>query len=212
MIERLRLDHIVYAVPDLAAGIATFEESLGVAPTFGGRHTGMGTHNAILPFRGETYLELIASDPDAPDPSGPRPFGLDHLEGTRLVTWAVRSRGIDADVVLSKANGYDPGFVIPVSREEPGGTVLSWKLTLRAEPRGDGLVPFVIDWGDARHPTRAAGAEAQCDLTGFSAQHPDPDSIRADLDALGCALEIADAPTPGFRAEITGPAGSLTLT
>ncbi|MGY8804381.1 MAG: VOC family protein, partial [bacterium] len=62
--ERLRLDHLVYAVPDLTAAIASFDSALGVSPAYGGRHTGMGTHNAILPFRGDTYLELIARDPD----------------------------------------------------------------------------------------------------------------------------------------------------
>ena len=203
----------MYAVPDLAEAIRSFENALGVAPSFGGRHTGVGTHNAILPFCDDIYLELIAIDPEADVPSIPRPFGLDILVAPSLVTWAVRSRAIEADFELSKANGYDPGIVVPMTREEPDGTLLSWKLTLQTRPRGDGLVPFVIDWGSSRHPTHAAAdSGASCELESFSAQHPDPGSIRDDLEALGCALEVEEAATPGLRAKLTGPNGSLTLT
>ena len=210
--ERLRLDHLVYAVPDLTAAIASFDSALGVSPAYGGRHTGMGTHNAILPFRGDTYLELIARDPDGTAPEHPRPFGLDTLEAPRLVTWAARSRAIEADVELARAIGFDPGVVLAMSREEPDGTVLNWKLTLNPTPRGDGLVPFVIDWGDARHPTQAASnAEDVCELKSFSAEHPAPSSITADLDALGCALQIKEANEPKLRAVLTGPNGSLSL-
>jgi hypothetical protein len=74
------------------------------------------------------------------------------------------------------------------------------------------LVPFVIDWGDARHPTQApSNAEDVCELKSFSAEHPAPSSITADLDALGCALQIKEANEPKLRAVLTGPNGSLSL-
>ena len=158
--EQLKLDHLVYAVPDLEKAIESFSHQLGCAPVFGGRHEGLGTHNAILPLEGLTYLELMAADPTLPDPDLARPFGLDLLQGPRLVTWAVRSRDIEADTKLARERGYDPGIAIEMSRKEPSGETLNWKLSLSREPLGDGLVPFVIDWGSTRHPSSVSPADS----------------------------------------------------
>jgi hypothetical protein len=210
----VRLDHLVYAVPNLARAIETFERSLGTAPVAGGRHAGMGTHNAILPLGDLSYVELIAADPDAEDPGRPRPFGLDALEGPRLVTWAVRSNDIEATVLRAKERGYDPGVVFEMSRARPEGDTLRWKLSLRAEPVGDGLVPFVIDWGDSEHPARAEGGTAPCTLESFRAHHPSAGPIRQALDALGARLEVlenAPGTRPQLEATLIGPAGRLEL-
>lgn len=199
-------------MPDLSKARQSFERATGVSAAFGGRHAGMGTHNAIVPLGGETYVELIAPDPDAANPGAPRPFGLDDLDAPRLVTWAVRSRAIEADVELARANGFDPGIVLAMTREEPDGHVLRWRLTLRSEPACGGLIPFVIDWGNARHPTASvADGEHRGELTRFTGQHPDPAAVREDLTALGCALEVERASRPGLRAVIAGPGGSITL-
>ncbi|MBW2290742.1 MAG: VOC family protein [Deltaproteobacteria bacterium] len=212
MTEHLKLDHIVYAVPDLEGAIDEFTRRLGSAPAFGGRHEGLGTHNAILPLAGETYVELIAADPGLPAPNQQRPFGLDSLQGPRLVTWAVRSRNIEADATRARERGYDPGIVFEMSRKEPDGEVLRWKLSLRAKPLGDGLVPFVIDWGSATHPAAASAADSvRCTLGNLSAQHPDPQAVRGALDALGVELSVDEAPTANLCARLTGPAGSLEL-
>ena len=229
MTRRLTLDHLVYAVPDLAEAIGHFEKRLGLTPLPGGRHEGLGTRNAILPFQGETYLELIASDPDGPDPKQPRPFGLDTLNEPRLVTWAVRSRSIEADVELARKHGFDPGIVLAMTRREPDGEILQWQLSLRQKPFGDGLVPFVIDWGKSRHPAAVTGlgshdqndeepdprAKARPapggELSDFSATHPDPASIQAALDALGVVLDVQPGTIARLNARLTGPAGSLEL-
>ena len=212
MTRRLEADHLVYAVPNLANAIDEFEQRLGLAPSFGGRHEGLGTHNAILPFEGETYLELIASDPDRPAPKQPRPFGLDASYRPRLVTWAVRSRTIESDVAGANERGFDPGIVFEMSRNEPSGDVLRWKLSLRSEPFGDGLIPFLIDWGTTPHPSNTpAGEASRCALSSFSARHPNPTMIRAALEALNVDLEVGLAVKAGLRARITGPRGSLEL-
>ncbi len=83
------LDHLVYAVPDLAAGVAAMTALLGVAPSPGGPHPGLGTRNFLVSLGESCYLEIIGPDPEQPQPSRPRPFGLDRLAGGRLVSWAI---------------------------------------------------------------------------------------------------------------------------
>jgi hypothetical protein len=212
----LPLDHLVVGVPDLSSAIDEFRAQLGVAPRFGGRHEGLGTHNAILPLAGSRYVELIGADPRSERTSEhPRPFGLDHLRTTRLVTWAVRSHAIESDLEAARRQGYDPGRLLSLSRQEPDGELLRWKLSLRPEPFGDGLVPFVIDWGETRHPSEAAeseaGESAQCELHGFSGHHPDPVTLAKALTALGVELPLNIDPIPSLMAEIRGPSGSIRL-
>jgi hypothetical protein len=209
---RLTLDHLVYGVPDLAGAMDEFDRRLGLAPQLGGRHEGLGTHNAILPLEGEKYVELIAIDPDAPAPKQERPFGLDSLDGPRLITWAVRSRSIEADVENARERGFDPGAIIDMSRCSPAGERLEWKLTIRAKPFGDGLLPFVIDWGSTPHPAASdRGDQNDLRLTEFSATHPHPESIGDALAALGADLEVEVGPQPCLSALITGPEGDILL-
>ncbi|MFT5441041.1 MAG: hypothetical protein ACI8W3_000081 [Myxococcota bacterium] len=213
--DQLELDHLVYFVPSLAEAIVEFQNCLGVAPHEGGRHEGMGTHNAILPLAGTKYVELIAKDPTAPTPNQPRPFGLDALTAPRLITWAARTSDIDAATARSRNAGYDPGIILPMSRKEPGGAELRWKLSLPTSPEsmiGDGLVPFIIDWGNTPHPAHAtSNGEPQCELVSFAGCHIKPDPVVVALAALGAELKVASGTAPGLRAELRGPAGSLVL-
>ncbi|MDP6978893.1 MAG: VOC family protein [Myxococcota bacterium] len=211
MSDPLPLDHLVYAVPDLEEAIAHFEKRLGVRAWFGGRHEGFGSHNAILPMRDTSYVELIALDPANPEPAQPPPFGLAELREAKLVTWAVRSTDLAADTAASKERGYDPGLLFPASRTQPDGERLEWKLTLRPDPIGDGLIPFVIDWEATPHPARPDDDVARCTLRGFSAEHPEPDAIARALHALGARLDVRENSEPKLCATLEGPAGHIEL-
>jgi len=202
------VDHIVYGVHNLEAAIGDLESRLGVRPIVGGSHPGAGTHNALLDLGGGSYLEVIAPDPGQPPPAGPRHFGLDAIPGPRLVGWAAKATDLEARVEASRAAGYDPGAATPMQRQRPDGVLLAWVLTAGG-PGGDGLVPFLIDWGTAPHP--AQSAPQGCRLTALRARHPRPAEIGAQLAALGIELEVQAGPV-GLVAALDTPNGPVELT
>jgi hypothetical protein len=54
----LRLDHVIYAVEDFDDATKHFWSEYGLASVPGGRHTGHGTGNWIVPL-GSSYVELM---------------------------------------------------------------------------------------------------------------------------------------------------------
>lgn len=201
------VDHLVYAVTDLAAGTAAVAEWLGVEPVAGGPHVGRGTRNTLLGLGGGSYLEIIGPDPEQPAPAQPRPFAIDDLTGPRLVTWAARTTDLDAAVAAARAAGHDPGDAQAMQRARPDGVLLSWRLTA---PSADGALPFLIDWGTTPHP--ADSAPVGVTLTALEVAHPAPGRIRAVLDAWGLtAVTVVTGSPATLRAELTGPNGRLVL-
>jgi hypothetical protein len=204
------VDHLVYAVPDLVSGIAQIERILGVRAASGGKHTGRGTHNALLSLGGGSYLEIIAPDPEQPAPAAPRPFGLDRGGDPRLVTWAVRVSDIEKRVEAACAAGYDPGAVLPMSRALPDGGELRWRLAVHPEPVMGGVVPFLIQWEPGKHPSETSPAGAQ--LVDLEAEHPRPDEVNRMLQALGVQLTVTESARPALIATIEGPTRTVILT
>ncbi len=161
----LTLDHLVVGAADLDIGRTWARDLLGVEPVVGGSHVFMGTHNLVLrlddPDR-ELYLEILAIDPDAPEPGRPRWFGLDErvvrvalaIE-PRLLAWVARSDDLDADRGRLVAAGQDPGPIHDAQRDTPTGE-LRWRITIREDGRrlADGAIPTLIAW-DTPSPARS---------------------------------------------------------
>lgn len=205
----MSLDHIVLAVPDLDAAVAEFAARTGVTPARGGSHVGLGSANHLVGLGGGAYLEIVGRDPEQPDPTGPRPFGIDDLAAPRIVTWAVRAPDVDAAVRSARAGGYDPGDPAPMSRRTPDGELLAWRLTPPAMAGGVGIVPFLIDWGATPHPT--ARGLPSVPLLEWRAEHPAPERIRPALAALGAELDVAAGSRPALLATVGGASGPLRL-
>jgi hypothetical protein len=201
------IDHLVYAAPDLQAAVADVAQRFGVRARMGGRHVGRGTRDALLALGSQTYLEIIAPDPEQPEPAVPRPFGLDSVNRGRLVRWAVACEDIDAAVAGARGHGYDPGDVVDGHRAEPAGTVLRWRMT--SGELADGLAPFLISWGDTEHPARSAPSGLT--LEAFRIEHPDPPSLLPALTALGADAEIRQVAAAALVARLSGPNGSMEL-
>lgn len=182
----IHTDHLVYAVPDLAAAVERIAAEWGVRPAIGGQHPN-GTHNALLALGPHTYLEIIAPDPVQPNPSQPRSFGIDEQpDATRLITWAATTTDLDATHAAALAQGYDAGAVMAGSRLRPDGVKIEWRSTRLVgwPPPGDGLVPFLIEWGETT-PHPATTSPSGCTLVSLRAEHPEPAAVRGMLDALG---------------------------
>jgi len=205
----LVLDHLVYAARDLGRAVDELADRLGVRASVGGSHPGWGTRNQLLALGPDSYLEIIGPDPDQPEPVHPRPFGIDELEGARLVTWAAKAAELDERVERAAAQGVHLGPVRAMSRERPDGALLSWRLTVpRTLPCG-GVVPFLIDWGDT--PSPALRAPGGCSLIRLSAEHPDPARVRNALAAVDAEFPVLDGPSPRLIAELDTPRGPVTL-
>ena len=205
----MEIDHIIYGAPELDGGIGAIEGLLGVRAAVGGKHVGLGTHNALLSLGGGSYLEIIAPDPEQPQPSRPLPWGLAGLREPRLLTWAVRAPDIEARVARSKAAGVDVGPVLRMSRERPDGKRLEWALTFREQALGDGLVPFLIAWEPGPHPSETS--PGGCRLVSLRGEHPEPERVAAMLSALGVEMEVARGPAPALVATVEGPKGTVAL-
>jgi len=203
----LSLDHLVYATPHLAEGVRLAEQLLGVPATPGGQHPGGGTRNALIGLGGERYLEIVGPDPEQEAPTGGRRFGIDGLTQPRLVTWAVKAPGIAARVERARKRGWDPGEPEAMSRRRPDGLLLEWTLTRAPESFGDGLVPFLIDWGQTPHP--AASLPGSCEFVRIRGEHPNAAKVRDALLALDEDLSVIPGPEPVLAAIIRSAKGRL---
>jgi hypothetical protein len=208
-----RLDHFAIAATDLASGTAWLEARLGVALAPGGTHPRMGTHNRVLRLGDGLYLELIAIDPDVPQPGRPRWFGLDEpalaarlVERPRLVAWVAATDDLDAATVAS------PFPLGPVHEMTRGDLV--WRITIPDDGRSveGGAVPTLIEWPPGVHPTNRM-PDAGCTLEQLTIHHPEPARIRAGLDAIGLvdlSVRVVEG-VPSLAASITTPTGRALI-
>lgn len=113
----MQIDHLVFAVHDLESGIRQIAGLTGISPATGGLHPGWGTRNALLALGPETYLEVIAPDPNQPRPPHGRALGVDRTDLPRLTRWAARTDNIPAAAALAEAAGFSTGKILDGSRK-----------------------------------------------------------------------------------------------
>ncbi len=101
------LDHFIYAGRDLDAMRAQFEQLTGVSPARGGRHPGLGTHNALASLGTDVYFELLAVDPTQSDKlEGTMGGRLAALPSPRLFAYMLKGRDLSRQqTVLAERYG-----------------------------------------------------------------------------------------------------------
>jgi hypothetical protein len=204
-----KIDHIILAAADLESGILRAEELLGVRAVPGGSHPAHGTRNALLSLGEDSYLEIIGPDPEQPKPEGPRVFRVDEVDTPRLTTWAAKESDLEGRIESAASRSLHFGEILSGGRKTPEGGFLAWRVS---DPRvmiGDGIVPFLIDWGETPHP--AATAPRGGKLVGLRAQHPDPEAVRALLAAADLDLVVEPGPEPALIAAIESASGLVEL-
>jgi catechol 2,3-dioxygenase-like lactoylglutathione lyase family enzyme len=143
-----RFDHTVIAVRDLDAAIQRYR-ALGFDVSPGGRHTGLGTYNAIIRF-GLDYIELISvfDKTEAAARGSQGNALLDFLEQREggLVGYALASTDIQQDAARFRHTGLTAEGPFPMQRMRPDGHLLSWHLLVPEGISWRRPWPFLIHW------------------------------------------------------------------
>jgi len=205
------IDHLVFAAPDLEAGVLHIENLFGVQATPGGRHPRFGTHNALVSLGQHTYLEIVGPDPLRDTERMPEIFGLATVDHPQLVTWAAKSDDLAMVAARARSAGIDLGNVSAGSRRRPDGILLEWQLTDPYRDRMAGIVPFCIDWGTTSHP--ASSLPPSCRLMELTLSHNDPSRAEEALEAVtDMPIPVTQNKSRRIQATIDTPNGSITLT
>jgi Glyoxalase-like domain len=205
----VELDHVLIAVPDLAAAARDLRERYGLASVEGGRHAGWGTANGIVPL-GEAYLELITVVDE--DEAAESVFGRWVAAGMRRepgrpLGWVARTDRLDdvaAQLGLEVSAGSRPG------RE---GRLLRWRLAGVEQAAAEPALPFFVEWGEgtplpgrtpATHPAGAVEL-AKLELDG------DPGRLAAWLGPHSLPIAVREG-TPAVAAVVlAGGAGEIAI-
>lgn len=185
---RLAIDHVVIRVHELDAAVGDYA-ALGFTVVRGGEHPGLGSHNALIAFDDDSYLELIAFrrppwPGSAPAAKAARAREL-AAEGRsalecRMLSWEATPEGLvdfalvpaDAEAVIreARADSLELAGPVPGGRLRPDGQRVAWVLAL---PDGFDL-PFLcgdvtpralrVPAGDARRHANGVTGIAQLEV------------------------------------------------
>jgi catechol 2,3-dioxygenase-like lactoylglutathione lyase family enzyme len=144
-----RFDHGVVAASDLAEAKRWYEERLGLAVYVGGRHTGLGTENAIIRF-GLDYLELLGIYDRAEVAAAgvKRASLLDYLARRQggLLGYCLATDDIAQLADQFRDAGLDALGPYAMERMRPDGLLLKWQLLVPGGTAWRRRWPFFIQW------------------------------------------------------------------
>jgi hypothetical protein len=208
------LDHLLIGAPTLESGIRWLEERTGVRAAMGGSHPGLGTWNALASLGPRQYIEIIAPDPAQ---AGIDTFyvpGLRNFDVPRITAWAARGEGLAKPFPASLQGDFSCEPARQGTRLRPDGTRLAWTLLFprhRSNNLFDGALPFFIEWESyAHHPGKSTPPGLTLHALCFS--HPQTDSLKEALAALGIDGTVSRAAAASIDVELDTPRGVVLLT
>ncbi|MCC5905266.1 MAG: VOC family protein [Balneolaceae bacterium] len=203
------IDHFIYTSAKLETGMAEIEQLLEIRPEYGGRHLQYGTHNALVSLGPSVYLEIISPDPASKIAPDQTLFSEYFSMKSKLTTWVYRTNNIHSLVKKVKEAGFELGEVQQGSRQTAEKTLLKWHLTNPRKMLFNGAVPFLIDWGQSKHPAWSAPEAGT--LVDFNISHPQPELIKKALEAIGTAVNIEKSSQIQLTAFIETKKGTVAL-
>ena len=203
------IDHFVLGVADLEEGVRFVAAASGVEPIPGGRHTRLGTHNALVSLGERQYLEILAPDPTQ-DVLIDALAALPNLAVPTLIKWAAATDDADRAADLLRTRGFPVDTVASGSRTRTDGKEVHWRQAGFLAPSSR-EIPFIIEWGKtSAHP--ADDSTGGCTIAKFTVQSPQAEAL-ADLCAdLATPLLIEDGAVARMELVLDTPRGEVKLT
>ena len=136
------VDHLIIAVKDLDQAISDYEKILGITPCWKGKHSELGTKNALFNFE-NTYLELLS-----PCDAGPGTEFINALlaeNGDHLAGIALGTQNIEHTKEALKKNGYAVEISSGEAVNEKDGKIRRWKNIFLPNALSRELFIFIIE-------------------------------------------------------------------
>ncbi len=136
------VDHLIIAVKDLDQAISDYEKILGITPCWKGKHSELGTKNALFNFE-NTYLELLS-----PCDAGPGTEFINTLlaeNGDHLAGIALGTQNIEHTKEALKKNGYAVEISSGEAVNEKDGKIRRWKNIFLPNALSRELFIFIIE-------------------------------------------------------------------
>ena len=202
------IDHFMWAAIDLEPASAEFERLTGVRPTFGGRHPGFGTHNALVSMSNGSYMEVLALDPQQ-DTTNPIVDEITQLKSPEILAFHIERSDLEtvADVLEEMNIGYTGP--LDLGRERPDGEILRWRLLFPESPVFKHALPIFIDWMDTPHPSTTT--PTGCVLTHFEVGHPKNAELMLLYEKLDVSLPVVNSKQAFAKATLDTPKGVVVL-
>ena len=143
-----RFDHVVIAVRDLDIATQCYRQ-LGFDVRPGGRHTGKGTHNAIIRF-GLDYIELLSvydeAEAKTSELGGQALLDFLHEREGGLLGYALATADIEQEAERFRATEFPEQQPFAMQRLRPDGRLLTWRLLTPSGVSWRRPWPFLIQW------------------------------------------------------------------
>jgi len=136
------VDHLIIAVKDLDQAINDYEKVLGIELCWKGKHTELGTKNALFNFE-NTYLELLS-----PCDEGPGTEFINSLlaeKGDHLAGIVLGTKNIEHAKESLKKSGHEVEVTLGEAVNEADGQIRRWKNIFLPANLSRELFIFIIE-------------------------------------------------------------------